>query len=558
MDRPLSGLLPAAAGTTYTAYRVRATLQLARRLEKLSYVNTSGAAATADLASAYTGEPAPVQADQLLVADASAATPGLGMVIWTSDAALVTTVSSVGSLDWSVAPGTKHRVGVIGLTDPLPDALQSSNVELALVDDRVLAQHYELPALDAGQTHLRIHPRPAEDHEPERIAVLTTAGWELARCSLDASDTSVDTGGMLLVLGTPFTGQAAVAPATANLVPIQHGTTQSGPLQLTGPTAIVPGPVTGDVDGAGTVTDSLMVRVDGVRYDEVPSLYGRSPSEPVYSTRIAADGRLVLTFGDGEHGTRPRGEVTATWRVGGGLAGELDGALIDTLLGSVRGVRKVAGVGRTEGAADQEDELRMRRNAAARIRALDRAVSISDLADLALTVPGTSHSAAWRGAGPPGCPCGGTGLHLAFLRTSNTGARAPLAAELQSMAGYLDVRRDTAVGLCVCAGVSSELPVTVAVDVAPRRDPTTVVAAVTHALTDPIGPLAAAARSMGVPLDDSDVVAVVQPVAGVLGVVSLTVTPGVGTPSAGELAIGRTPAKRYELLSVGTVKVAVP
>jgi hypothetical protein len=247
--------------------------------------------------------------------------------------------------------------------------------------------------------------------------------------------------------------------------------------------------------------------------------------------------------------------VTAQWRVGGGLSGEVDGALIDTLLGSVRGVRKIAGVGPTTGAADQEDQLRMRQATAARIRALDRAVSLVDLADLALTVPGTSHSATWPGAGPPGCPCGGIGLHVAFLRATDTAARAPLAAELLSMAGYLDARRDTSIGLCVCAGVSSALPVTATIAVDPRRDSTSVVAAVTAALTDASGPLAAAPRGMGVPLDDSDVVAVIQPVTGVVGVVSLAVTPGARAPSAGELGIGRTPAERYELLSVGAVNV---
>jgi hypothetical protein len=85
-----------------------------------------------------------------------------------------------------------------------------------------------------------------------------------------------------------------------------------------------------------------------------------------------------------------------------------------------------------------------------------------------------------------------------------------------------------------------------------------VAAAVTAALGNPDGPLAAAPRSMGVPLDDSDVVAVVQPVAGVLGIVSLTVTPGTQAPSAGEVGIGRTPAERYELLSVGLATVVVP
>jgi hypothetical protein len=360
---------------------------------------------------------------------------------------------------------------------------------------------------------------------------------------------------MLLVLTTGFTGDAETAPATSNLVAIQHGTTKTAPLTVDGGTAIVPGPVTGDVDAAGTVTDSLVVRVAGVRFDEVTTLYGRGPSEPVYSTKIAADGTLVLAFGDGERGAQPRGEVSAMWRVGGGLSGEVDGPLIDTLLGSVRGVRKIAGVGPTTGAADQEDQLRMRRAAAARIRALDRAVSLGDLADLALTVPGTSHSAAWRGAGPPGCACGGTGLHLAFLRTTDTGARGPLAAELLSMAGFLDARRDTSVALCVCTGVSSALPVTATIATDHRLESVAVVAAATAALADRSGPLAAAPREMGVPLDDSDVVAVVQPVTGVVGVVSLAVTPGIRAPSAGETGIGRTPAERYELLSVGPVSV---
>jgi len=546
MDRSLSGLLAATTGTTYAAYRVRANLQIARRLEKLSFV-TGTTASTADVT--YPGEAAAIQASQLLVVDASAASPGLGIVVWNGSGALVTTVASVGSLDWSVAPGTKHRVGVLTLADALPPALQTSDIDMALVDDRVLAQHYKLPPLLHGATRLRVHPRPAQ--VPKRIAVQTTQGWELVSCSVDGSDTSSDVGGMLLALTSGFAGDADTAPATSNLVAIQHGTTKSSLLALSAGTAIVPGPVTGDVDAAGSVTDSLVVRVGGVRLDEVPTLYGRGPSEPVFSTKIAADGTLVLTFG----GALPRGDVTGMWRVGGGLTGELDGLLIDTLLGSVRGVRKIAGVGPTTGAADQEDELRMRQAASARIRALDRAVSLVDLADLTLTAPGTSHSAAWRGAGPPGCPCGGVGLHVAFLRATDIGARAPLAAELLSMAGYLDARRDTSVGLCVCAGVSSALPVTATIAVDPRRESTAVAAAVTAALTDRRGPLAAAPRGMGVPLDDSDIVAVVQPVIGVVGVASLAVTPGVRAPSAGEIGIARTPAERYELLSVGTVKV---
>jgi hypothetical protein len=229
--------------------------------------------------------------------------------------------------------------------------------------------------------------------------------------------------------------------------------------------------------------------------------------------------------------------------------------LIDTLLGSVRGVRKIAGVGLTSGAADQEDPLRMRRAAAARIRALDRAVSLTDLADLALTVPGVSHAAAWRGAGPAGCPCGGVGLHVASLRLTALGVRAPLAAELTSLAGFLDARRDTSIGLCVCAGVPSGVAVTASVAVDPRRDASTVGSAVQAALTDPAGPLAPNPRELGVPIDDSDVVAVAQPVSGVLGVVTLTVGVGMSPRSAGDVSIGRTPAARYELLYIAAASV---
>jgi hypothetical protein len=552
MDRPLGPLLAPAAGTTYAAYRVRASLDVAHRLEKISYVRGK-TANTADITYDAWTDPAAVGGNRLLVVDASAASPGMGVIVSNSSTALVTTVDAVGALDWSVAPGTRQRVGSITLRDTLSTGLEHNDIDIALVDQRIVAQHYELPPLAAGGTRLRVHPRPAV--VPERITVQTTSGWELANCSQAADDTITDTGGMLLELTAGFTGDAAAAAATSNLVPIRHGATNSSDLTLTAGTTIVAGPVTGDVDASGRVTDSLAVRVDGLGFDEAATLYGRGPDEPVYTSKLAADGRLVLTFGDGVHGALPRGAVTASWRIGGGLDGELDGSLIDTVLGSVPGVRKVQGVGMTTGAADQEEPLRMRRAATASIRALNRAVSLDDLADLAITVPGTSHSAAWRGAGPPGCPCGRVGLHLAALRLASAGVRAPVPAELLSLAGFLDERRDTTVALCVCAGVTSSVAVTATLATDPRRDPSAVSSAVVAALTDPGGPLAPRPRPMGVPLDASDIISVAQPVLGVVGIASLTVGSGVSPPSAGDVSIGRTPAAGYELLSVGTVTV---
>jgi hypothetical protein len=549
MDRPLDSLLAGHPTKTYAAYRIRATLELAHRLTKISYISGT-AAATADVS--YPGEPAAVGSKTLLVKDAIAASPGMGIVVSNASGALVTSVASVASLDWSIAPGTTQRVGVITVTDALPLVLQGSDIDVHLVDARRSAQHYELPPLNAGQTRLRIHPRPLQ--APPKLAVETTTAWEVADCSIDAGDSALDTGGMLLSLANPFIGTAAAAPATANLVPVQHGTTNTATLTLADQ-VIVAGPVTADVGTGGQVVDSLQLRVGGVAFDEVASLYAQRPDAQVYSSKLAADGRMVLSFGDGITGARPRGDITATWRIGGGLDGEINADLITTLLGSVKGVRKIAGVGHLTGAADQEDPLRVRRAAAARIRALDRAVSLADLADLALTVPGTSHAISWRGQGPAGCPCGGTGLHVAALRLATTGVRVPQPAELLAMAAYLDARRDTTVPLCVCAGYPSALDVTVRIATDPSRDAATVRDAVSTALLDPGSTLAAQVRDLGEPLDISDLVVVAQQVAGVVGIVDIDVSSGLLARTAGDVEIGRTPAARFELLSVGTATV---
>ena len=158
-----------------------------------------------------------------------------------------------------------------------------------------------------------------------------------------------------------------------------------------------------------------------------------------------------------------------------------------------------------------------------------------------------THAAAWHGAGPPGHPCGATGLHLAVTRASAAGPRAPLAEEVASLAAYLDARRDATVPLCVCAGVVTAVAVTASLAVDPRRDAAAVAAAAATALLDPLGPLAPAARALGEPLDRSDLLAVIHGAEGVVGVAALDL------PGAGEL--GRRAAERWELLVLGAPAV---
>ena len=221
-------------------------------------------------------------------------------------------------------------------------------------------------------------------------------------------------------------------------------------------------------------------------WDEAPSLYGVGAAE-VFVVRLDADGGQTVEFGDGEQGARlPTGRrnVTGTYRVGGGTAGEVESSAISSLLGSVRGVKKVEGAGPTSGGADQDDERDLRALVPGRARAFGRAVSIEDLVDLSRGYPGVTHAAAWTGSGPPGCACGGSGLHLAFLRAGPAGPRAPDANEIGALASFLDARRDATVPLCVCAAVLTDpaIRIDVALAVDPRRDVAEVVAATRAAL----------------------------------------------------------------------------
>jgi hypothetical protein len=560
-DRSLVPLLPQVSGTSYAGYRVRAELTVPSRLDALSYVSGE-TAATAIPTYPPTEPSSPHSTNSVLVTDGSEVSPGQQLILYGGQMGdcLVTTVTAVTPQDWHVAPGTVKRVANVSFRDSLPSELAVSALTVLLTDPRQVAQHYELPDLPGDVPAARLHPRPAA--LPPRLAVTTLAAdgssqWELTGCAPNAGDSPNDPGGMLVNLTDARSGVISRGHATGNLAPVQHGTTNQGPITLTGRTAVLTGPVTGDVAAGGTVTDSLLLRVGGVRWDEVASLYGRTASDLVYTTRLAADGRLVLLFGDGVTGARPLGDVTASWRVGGGLAGELPGAEITNLIGAVNGVRKIAGVGAMSGAADQEDPLRMRRAAAARIRALDRAVALPDLADLALTVPGTSHSVSWRGAGPPGCACGGSGVHVAVLRLAASGVRAPGDAELRALGGYLDARRDTTVAICVCAAVASPVEVGALVAVDPRRDPAAVLLAMRAVLLDPAGPLAPVPRDLGMPLDGSDVIEIAQPVVGVAGIAGLTLTGGLSPVTAGDLSLGRLPAQPYELLYAGDTALGV-
>ncbi len=569
-DRDLDGILSSDVAV-YAAYRVQETAGQAGRLSELLRVQGGAAEnvhVTSDLYSLPVG--AVDAAAGTLILDATLETLSrdqtVAIVDWASSRCDVLPVAAHTPISWEVTPGTPTRASRLEFdtTEAIATlSLAEGPLTAYVVDRRVLARHYEFPEVATGATASQLRLFPAPQASPARVAVRTTVSgtptWEVLACRDAAVQETVDDGaGLTTAVGLivdlvdgPPRGDLVQAQASANLALVRHGTTAhatlgSGDATQAGQRFVIPdAPIAYDVDAAGSLVPTLALAVDGLSWAEAPSLYGVGAAE-VFVVRLDADGGQTVEFGDGEQGARlPTGRrsVTSSYRVGGGTAGEVESSAISSLLGSVRGVKKVEGAGPTSGGADQDDERDLRELVPGRARAFGRAVSIEDLVDLSRGYPGVTHAAAWTGSGPPGCACGGSGLHLAFLRAGPAGPRAPDANEIGALASFLDARRDATVPLCVCAAVLTDPPVLIDVVLAvdSRRDVAEVLGATRATLVDPDGPLAALQRALGQPLDRSDVFAVLHRVDGVVGVTSLVV-PGSGAD------VERRPAARFELI----------
>lgn len=144
-------------------------------------------------------------------------------------------------------------------------------------------------------------------------------------------------------------------------------------------------------------SSTLMVLVDGVRWDEVPNFVAAGPSDAVYVVRARDDGTSVVTFGDGANGMRlPSGAlVHASYRYGAGAA-DPPALSVRQLAKPVPGLRGVRNPLAAFGGADAESPLSVRTLAPRSALLLGRAVSIDDMEVVAAQTPGVvASSARW-------------------------------------------------------------------------------------------------------------------------------------------------------------------
>ncbi|PVM82173.1 putative baseplate assembly protein [Caulobacter endophyticus] len=263
-------------------------------------------------------------------------------------------------------------------------------------------------------------------------------------------------------------------------------------------------------DAPSGAQSTLQVRVSGVLWREAANFHGHGPDEQIYITRATDDGRTLVVFGDGVSGARPatgQENITAVYRKGMGMAGDVGAARLTLLSVKPPGVRGVVNPLAAEGAAGAETLEEIRGNAALTMLTLDRIVSLQDYEDFARAFAGVAKALAtwsWIGA-----------TRGVFV-TVGGGGGAALPPESRTYVNLLAAMRkagdpNVALRVRTYRNAFFRLSMTVVVETSLEIAP--VLAAVEARLR---GQFSFEARAFGQPVALSEVLAAVQSVPGVV------------------------------------------
>jgi predicted phage baseplate assembly protein len=191
-----------------------------------------------------------------------------------------------------------------------------------------------------------------------------------------------------------------------NVVPATHGQTVADELLGTSEAMgqsqqflLKQQPLTFTSAATTTGADSnLSIYINGIEWEEVPSLSGLSLDRRAFMIRRDVKGNTTVIFGDGQEGAGiPSGtdQITATYRIGLGQAGNVPANRLNLLQGLVAGakgavsdIKAVTNPIEASGGADPETMETARWHAPMPLQHLQRIVSLTDFEDFARTFAG--------------------------------------------------------------------------------------------------------------------------------------------------------------------------
>jgi predicted phage baseplate assembly protein len=262
---------------------------------------------------------------------------------------------------------------------------------------------------------------------------------------------------------------------------------------------------------AGAVP-ALDVRVNGLLWQRVDTLYAAGPTDRVYMLDADPDAVTAAAFGDGVRGARPPSgveNVRAGYRVGIGLGGLVKPGQLGLLQSRPPGLVAVTNPAGAAGAADPDSPDDVRRLAPRTVLTMDRLVSLQDYEDFAASFAGIGKAAAarlWDGR-----------RGFVHLTVATSDGRSPQTGDpaVAALEAAIELRADPAHHYLVRAHQEVSFGVTLGVLPDPAYLLADVLAAVRAALS---GAFSFSARAFGQPVAASEVVAVGQAVPGVVAV----------------------------------------
>jgi hypothetical protein len=208
----------------------------------------------------------------------------------------------------------------------------------------------------------------------------------------------------------------------------------SGPPQLFGAEASATGALEGEA--AATLPAILVESAsDGARWMPRADLIGADRFDTAFVVESEDDGRTWLRFGDGRDGRRPDedDELTITYRVGNGAAGNVGAEAIRHLVGAAKGIDRVRNPLPARGGRNPMPMDQAKLYAPQAFRTQQRAVTLEDYAQMAKRHPDVQRAVArrrWTGS-----------WYTTFLSVDRRGGAEVDAAFEQSLRAFLDPYR---------------------------------------------------------------------------------------------------------------------
>ena len=277
---------------------------------------------------------------------------------------------------------------------------------------------------------------------------------------------------------------------------------------------------------------------------QVASLLSAGPDDRVYSVKVEENGTTSATLGDGVNGyIPPTGvRVYAVYRTGGGVRGNLDINTVRNFVNAVVGVSVLSSSAMT-GGSDMESNDSIRTNAPRAFRVQNRAVTLQDYSDLALTVASVAKARA---------VASGVGSVTVFI-VGPSGA-APSSTLLADVQAVLDARTMVGTSVTVLGGTKIFINLgtdatPIKVGVYPHFATTDIQAAAESAILELLSP---ARVDLGMRFAVSDVYAKISAIPGV----AYVVIPMVARSTDPQTGVNDVLCREWEYPSVGTVRVA--